>query len=163
MANAIDQTRRRFLRGAVKQPRLPRLPWSVPEEQFLNGCQQCNKCSEVCETQIIKRDKQGFPFVDFDHDECTFCHKCIDICPADIFVTDKSQKPWPGIFSINQQCLATQQIYCQSCRDACDSKAITFHYVNSAIPTPKLNTEQCNQCGACVSVCPQDAISFIKL
>ena len=160
MTNVVNLTRRSFMRGALKQQHLPRLPWAIEESAFLAGCSQCNACINACEQQIIKRDSQGYPFVDFDQDECTFCRKCVDACSKPIFKTEQTDLPWPGDFEIDNKCLAKNQIYCQSCKDVCDSKAITFSYQTSSIPEPKLNLSDCNQCGACVSICPQDAISF---
>ena len=160
MSNIIQLSRRRFMRGQIKKESLPRLPWAVEEKTFLHGCTQCNKCISSCEQDIIKRDKLGFPFVDFDQDECSFCNKCIDICDEPIFNEPKLGPAFPGDFNINNKCLAKNNIYCQSCRDVCDSKAISFTYLESAIPEPELNLSDCNQCGACVSICPQDAITF---
>lgn len=160
MKSAAQLSRRNFLQGKVIKTHLPRLPWALDEPIFLAGCQQCNKCIEVCENRIIQRDQLGYPFVDFDHDECTFCMKCINVCPAKIFHKNRENKPWQGKFTINQQCLASNDIYCQSCRDVCEPQAIQFSHNDSHIPAPTLNHNNCSQCGACVSVCPQDAISL---
>lgn len=154
-------SRRNFLRGKIIPTHHPRLPWAIEETAFLAGCQQCNACIDICENKIIKRDQRGYPFVDFDHAECSFCMKCVDICNEPIFDKKHGNKPWQGEFAINESCLAKNHIYCQSCKDVCQSKAIQFNYLTS-IPQPALSNEACNQCGACVSVCPQDAISFIK-
>ena len=153
------------MRGSIKPQQLPRLPWAIAEQEFLAGCNQCGKCIDVCESKIISRDKQGYPFVDFDHNECTFCMKCIDVCNEPLFQitnidTAPQIKPWSGDFSINEKCLASNNIYCQSCRDVCDVNAITFQYKTSTIPEPILNINDCSQCGAFVTVCPQDAIAF---
>lgn len=163
MAQIEQISRRNFLRGKVIPTHHPRLPWAIEETAFIAGCQQCNKCIDVCEKKIIKRDRLGYPFVDFDHDECSFCMKCIDACNEPIFEKNDGIKPWQGEFSINESCLAKNSIYCQSCQDVCESKAIQFNHFSTSIPQPKLNNDACNQCGACVSVCPQDAISFIDV
>mgnify|MGYP000513026196 CR=1 FL=1 len=160
MPHDVNLKRRSFLRGAIQQQHLPRLPWAIADQDFLNGCSQCNKCLDSCETQIIKRDKQGYPFVDFDQDECTFCQKCSDVCPENLFVEAKQTTPWHGEFTISEKCLAKNNIYCQSCRDVCDENAITFQHNGHAIAKPNLTIKDCSQCGACVSVCPQDAIAF---
>lgn len=160
MAEHINLHRRSLFKGQLKPQQLPRLPWAIAEADFLKGCTQCGKCIDICDTQIIKRDTLGYPFVDFDQYECTFCNKCIDVCPADIFKADKQGKPWSGDFVINNHCLAKNHIYCQSCKDICESKAITFQHDKSAIAEPKLNNQDCSQCGACISICPQNAIAF---
>lgn len=160
MSNIVNLSRRGFMRGTIKEETLPRLPWAIEEKAFLEGCTQCNKCITACEQQIIQRDKRGYPFVDFDQDECTLCDKCIKVCDAPIFRETKEGLAFAGYFEIDNKCLAKNQIYCQSCRDVCDSKAIEFSYISNPIPEPKLTLSDCNQCGACVSICPQDAITF---
>lgn len=170
MQKIANPSRRRLFKGKVANVHTLRLPWAVNEQTFTNNCTQCGDCLAVCETSIIVKDDLGFPKIDFSNDECTFCMKCIDVCQQPLFIdaitkkTEKSQpesKPWPAEFVIEKNCFAKNSIYCQSCRDACDHQAITFHYENSSIPVPTLSTPDCVQCGACVSVCPTDAIKVI--
>lgn len=146
-----------------------RLPWVISESIFVDNCTQCEACISQCETHIISKDAKGFPRIDFKQDECTFCNKCIDACNEPLFI-EKPQRekspPWDGEINISTQCLAENNIYCQSCRDVCDTNAITFSYINSStntpksIPTPTLSLSDCTQCGACISTCPQGAISL---
>jgi ferredoxin-type protein NapF len=168
--------RRRLFQGKVSQITHLRLPWSLSETEFTRGCNQCNDCIDVCETQIITRDEQGFPKIDFDKGECTFCQKCVQVCPQPLF-TQLAQRtvkpidaqprqhlqqqiaPWPIELNIADKCLAKNNIYCQSCRDVCQTGAIKFS-TKSAIAIPALDNNDCNQCGACISTCPQSAINF---
>lgn len=162
-----NPSRRRLFKP--KQATELRLPWVISEPVFLENCTQCEKCISSCETQIISKDVNGFPRVSFKEDECTFCNKCLDVCSEPLFI-EKSQRekapPWEGEVNINNQCLALNDIYCQSCRDVCDTSAINFSYIDSAtnktqsIPKPTINLTDCTQCGACVSTCPQDSISL---
>lgn len=166
--NSLDNPgRRRLFRGKVAQVRHLRLPWSISESVFTAGCVQCSDCIKVCETQIIGRDEQGFPVVDFSKGECSLCQKCVQVCEQPLFTLtkqldeslDKQALPWPIEFSIKEQCLAKNNVYCQSCRDVCETAAIKFT-LHSSIATPSLDNADCSQCGACVSSCPQDAIVF---
>lgn len=159
-------SRRRLLKGrtASQKPAL-RLPWIINEQTFLEQCNQCGDCVPVCESKIITQDEFGFPFIDFSNDECTFCRKCIDVCSKPLFVTkaaieDQKIPPWPATLTINDKCFAQNHIYCQSCQDVCDSAAIEFNFTQSSIPQPSINLNNCNQCGACISTCPQQAISL---
>jgi ferredoxin-type protein NapF len=178
MPDIINIKRPNLLRGRINHESQPRLPWIINEPLFLNNCSQCNNCITSCDNQIIKQDRNGFPFVDFDENECTFCMKCIDICQQPLFKSTETQqtdKPWQGDFIISSQCLAQNDIFCQSCRDVCETKAISFStssqntindptiiYQGSPIAKPYLHNHSCTQCGACVSVCPQDAIALQK-
>ncbi len=157
-----NPARRRLFRGKISHKPELRLPWIKDEQTFTEQCTQCQDCLSVCETQIIVRDDLGFPKVDFSRGECTDCKKCIEVCEQPLFKTPTqiaSEQPWPIEFEIAKSCLALNQVYCQSCRDVCETSAIKFSFNHSSIPSPTLNTNDCTQCGACVQVCPQDAIS----
>ncbi len=167
-----DPSRRRLFRGRVKTQQVMRLPWVINEAVFTSGCTQCQDCIKSCESNIIVKDEDGFPKVDFNQGECTFCNKCIEVCEQPLFsglfteeltegLTENiSAKAWPVTLEINDKCLAKNNIYCQSCRDECETSVIKFNYLNSSIPQPSISEVDCSQCGACISVCPQSAIAF---
>ena len=171
-----DPSRRRLFRGRVKTQKVLRLPWVINEAVFTSGCTQCQDCIQSCETNIIVKDEEGFPKIDFDQGECTFCNKCIEVCQqplfSGLFPKDSSEglaedvskennnKAWPATLEINDKCLAKNNIYCQSCRDECETSVIKFNYLDSSIPQPSLDEVDCSQCGACISICPQSAIAF---
>jgi ferredoxin-type protein NapF len=71
-----------------------------------------------------------------------------------------TQSPWPAQLSIQSNCLAQNEIYCQSCRDACEFEAIEFAFTHSSIPKPSIKAQDCTQCGACIASCPQNAIEL---
>lgn len=161
--------RRKLLRGSIASydaaPTVApaRLPWVISEQTFIEGCTQCNRCVEQCETKVIKRDKAGFPFVDFSIDECSFCGQCETVCEQPLFkpTSDRAnKKPWSLQISIETTCFTNKGVFCQSCQDVCDSRAITFSYSQAGVPKPSLDTDLCTQCGACVSTCPTSAIAF---
>jgi len=162
MTETIDVARRRFFTASVKQvdPTTLRLPWSKSEDNFTQNCTQCQKCLPVCETNIIKRDRQGFPYVDFSQDECTFCQKCVDVCEVDMFDDPSTTKAWHAEVLISDKCLAKNNIYCQSCRDVCDARVINFPLALNQTPQPEIIQQDCTACGACVSTCPQDAMTL---
>ena len=161
-----NPSRRRLFRGKLTKQTPPlRLPWIKSERAFSELCNQCGDCVAACESNIIKTDDSGFPFIDFSQDECTFCGKCQEVCQQPLFI-DKNTikadniKPWPATLEISNKCLAQNNILCQSCQDVCDTRAITFSYKTSSIPEPSVNLADCNQCGACISTCPQQAITL---
>jgi ferredoxin-type protein NapF len=165
MKSLANPSRRRLFSGKIRKENVLRLPWVISEEVFTEKCTQCQECISACETQIITKDKQGFPSIDFSLGECTFCMKCIQNCKEPLFLDTKNEtKPWPAILDISDKCLAKNNIYCQSCRDECEPNAIKFSYLvngeTSVIPQPTINLDDCTQCGACIKTCPQDAIAF---
>jgi len=161
-----NPSRRRLFRGKIaQQAPAMRLPWIKSESHFTENCTQCTECIKVCETKIIQQDDLGFPKVDFSQDECTFCGKCQEVCQQPLFIDLAEREtnllsPWPATLSINDKCFAKNSIFCQSCQDVCDTRAISFSFTSSSIAEPSVKLSDCSQCGACISTCPQDAISF---
>ncbi len=167
MEKLENPSRRGLFRGEVKTKKALRLPWIISESDFIDKCTQCHKCIDVCETEIISRDRQGYPIIDFEKGECTFCTKCKEVCDQPLFFHRQSNdeclfKPWILDLSITSTCLAKNNVVCQSCMDVCEPAAITFSYERDgevcSIPQPQLTIDDCTQCGACITSCPQSAI-----
>ncbi|MDX2367308.1 MAG: ferredoxin-type protein NapF [Colwellia sp.] len=159
----VDLARRNFFRGKkVSTPPAIRLPWFINEQIFIDNCTQCGDCVTSCEENIIVKGDGGFPEIDFSKGECTFCQKCIDVCNQPLFVDERedSQNAWQLDIKIKSNCLAMNQIVCQSCQDSCETEAISFKYLQSKTPQPQIELDKCNSCGACVSICPQTAIEL---
>jgi ferredoxin-type protein NapF len=166
MEKLANPSRRRLFKGKLQKEKVLRLPWVISDQVFTDQCTQCGDCIAVCETQIIVKDTLGFPKVDFSRGECTFCQKCLNQCEEPLFLKEKTDiNPWPATIDINDKCLAKNNIYCQSCRDECEPNAIKFSYIvngeTSVIPQPSINLDDCTQCGACISSCPQSAIQAL--
>ena len=163
MAMVENPSRRRLFRGnfAKQNPQL-RLPWIKSEKHFVENCTQCAKCIDACETSIIRHDDSGFPSIDFSLDECTFCMACHDACEQPLFqeLSERSDQAWVAAITLDERCLAANDIYCQSCQDVCDQSAISFQFTKGVIPQPALDSSACNFCGACISTCPQDSIEI---
>ena len=173
MVDMVDQTRRNFFRiKKVVASDMIRLPWIINEQHFTDNCSQCGDCLSACEEQIIIKGDGGFPTIDFTKGECTFCQKCVESCKLPLFAENLTEQPWrltnnEGLtanlaIEIKDNCLAVNQVFCRSCQDSCEGEAISFQYTTSSIPQPVINKNDCNGCGACVSVCPQTSISPLK-
>lgn len=175
----MDLSRRALFRGRVKSkasaPIEPiRMPWMIAMDDFIDRCTRCAKCIETCPEGVIKKGDGGFPTVDFQQGECTFCTECVDVCPEPVF-KDTATQPWSWVAVISEErsesqpansltfdgvCMAHQGVVCQSCKDVCDVRAIQMRYLSSSTPVPTIDVDICTGCGACVSVCPTDAISM---
>jgi ferredoxin-type protein NapF len=160
---AIDIARRRLfvrLPGSEINTAAPhRMPWTVGEQAFTDGCTRCGQCVESCETAIIVSGAGGFPEVDFNRGECTFCGVCGDICPESVFIS-REQPPWQKIAAIGANCLSYQGVECRSCGDMCEYSAIRFRLLAGRVAEPVLNSDECTGCGACVKPCPVNAITI---
>jgi len=159
----VDLSRRNFFRGKkTSTPSAIRLPWVINEQVFIDNCTQCGDCATTCEENIIVKGSGGFPEIDFSKGECSFCQKCIDVCEQPLFVNnrDTSKSAWQLNIQIKNNCLAVNQVVCQSCQDSCETEAISFKYQQSTIPQPQIELDKCNGCGACVSICPKSSIEL---
>ena len=166
MNQVANPTRRNLLRGRIAkssvEPKI-RLPWVKSEAIFTDKCTQCDECIKHCETNIIVKDELGYPKIDFSNGECTFCQQCIEHCDQPLFIENapfETEKAWLTAISIANNCLAANQVYCQSCRDECETSAISFKYANTSIPVPSIAVDDCTLCGAFVSKCPQSSIKI---
>ncbi|EGR0568990.1 ferredoxin-type protein NapF [Vibrio cholerae] len=157
--NMVDLSKRRWF-TPNRQPNQSqvRLPWLASPDAFTDECTRCGKCVTACETHIIEKGDGGFPTVNFSIDECTFCYQCAQSCPEPLFVA-QSEAPWQAKVHITHHCLAQQQVECRSCQDACPEEAIHFALQIGRTASPQVNSEQCSGCGACVSVCPSNAMT----
>lgn len=160
----VDLARRNFFKAKnLTTTSAIRLPWVVNESTFIDGCTQCGDCLTSCPENIIKKGEGGFPEVDFLQGECTFCQKCLESCEQNIFVKigdTPSDNAWGSDISIKGDCLAANNIVCQSCQDSCEADAISFKYINSSVPQPHISHSDCTSCGACVAICPQTSIQL---
>jgi ferredoxin-type protein NapF len=156
---AHSSNRRAFLRGRSSRDGCQvRLPW-LATRRFEDDCTRCGACLSACPENIITPVSGGFPSVDFSKGECTFCGACADACPETLFDRGRAQA-WQFKAVISDACLAKRQIMCRSCEDACADRAIAFTPVAGRFPSPDIRTDRCTGCGACVSVCPENAIAI---
>lgn len=162
--NLIPQSSRRsLLRGNVHNvPLSIRPPWT-DEQLIVETCTRCNDCITACPENVLVRGEGGYPAFDpkQGYGMCTFCGKCAEACTHNSF--DVSRTPaWSLSAHIDQtSCLAESGIHCETCRDACDQSAITMTYRIGLPPLPTIAAETCTGCGACMPVCPADAVALV--
>lgn len=157
-----DLSRRRFFTRKTIPEAETRLPWLAEPERFSDLCRQCGECVKACETKIIVNGDGGFPQVDFSIGECTFCYQCAESCPEPLFLAQQSA-PWQAKAVIQDSCLAKSNVECRTCGEACDAMAITFLLEIGKVAQPNLNVDECNGCGACVSICPTTSINVSNI
>ncbi len=164
MSNLVDMGRRSLLTGkhlSLAPSLLP--PWAVDAAEFYDLCTRCNKCIDACPEHILTPVSGGFPTVNFTLGECTFCGDCTPACPTGALqVNTQNSSAWQQTPVVGGQCLAKQSVVCRSCGDCCEVEAIEFNLARAypAIAFPEIDINACTGCGACISVCPTQALTM---
>ena len=60
--------------------------------------------------------------------------------------------------TLTDRCFATRGVYCEACRDVCETGALRFRPQLGSVPAPVLDADLCTQCGECAWVCPRGAL-----
>lgn len=152
-----DRGRRALLFGRRAAAPALRPPGSLAEIAFLDACTACSACIAACPEQVLVVGAGRHPEFDPRRGECTFCGACADACvPGAI---RRAGPAWDLVATPGEACMPRRGVVCSSCRDACPTQAIRFP-LRARIPLPEIDAEACTGCGACVSVCPADAIAL---
>ncbi len=164
--DAINHGRRAFLKGKFEKENLNALPlrppWSIDDHAFTSLCSRCSACINGCPENILVKGDGGYPVASFSRGECSFCKQCVDACPVSALVDNPDKPPWTVKATIEEHCLTNRGVFCLSCGDECETRAITFSPDARGIARPLVTLSSCTGCGACVRVCPVSAIKIIQ-
>lgn len=156
-------SRTEFLRGSWRGKGAPiRPPWSLDEEHFLEACDGCSACIEICPEHILIRGRGRYPQVDFLRGECTFCQRCVEVCKPVALTIEEGQPPWDLKAGVAESCLAIQAVVCRTCGERCDEQAIQFKLTLGGVSRPEVDMLACSGCGACIKPCPVQAITMTR-
>ena len=125
--------------GAIVLPKLS--VYSIDPE----SCIDCGDCEEVCEAGAISIARKEYPL---DPEKCVGCGKCMEVCE-----NEGNAISWErDYYKVRGKCRADE---CQQeCIAACEEDAISIVAGKAVI-----DLEKCTRCGACVGVCPLEAIN----
>ncbi|RLA07282.1 MAG: ferredoxin-type protein NapF [Gammaproteobacteria bacterium] len=155
-------SRRDFLRGKKGNSIYP--PWAI--STFIDVCNRCGDCVNVCPLKIIKIGGGGYPVVDFNIGGCDFCQKCVEVCQGQtqaLSLKSLDNPAWSMQLVITDKCILDKGIHCRSCEESCDVGAIIYKMKKQDMKVMGdiiIDNEKCTNCGYCVSVCPTNAIEF---
>ena len=156
---SFNPARRRLLQ---RDRPLYRPPWALPEERFVASCTRCDGCIDRCPEGILVRGAGGFPELDFGRGGCLFCGDCLQACEAGALASTDPvpETAWSLRASIDERCLSAQGVVCRTCGDLCETGAIRFRLQPGGRALPELDRGACTGCGACLAVCPAQAITL---
>ncbi len=154
---AVVLQRRALFRRLGGAPEPVRPPGSLGESDLDAGCTRCEACLDACPEAILVKGGGGLPVVDFERGGCTFCGACAEACEAGVIFKASG---WPRRAQISDACLEPQGVTCRVCETSCDEAAFRFRPMVGGRSSVTVLDDRCTGCGACVSVCPADAITI---
>ena len=143
-------------RGRLKPGEALSLPWT-DAARVMERCTACGACARACPQDIIAIVGGTHPEIAFSA-PCTFCGACADACPEDVFDTERDP-PWQAVAVVGEGCFEPMGIACRACEDACEARALRARPRLGGTADMTVDAEACTGCGACVPVCPVDAIA----
>jgi len=161
--------RRGFLKSLVEPFRLDlhnagvrspvNLPYNSDRKLFAVYCPDCEgNCVESCPEEIVGRDEQGIPHLDFRVAGCTFCLKCAEACPHPVLNITNSPDLTGNITIDLMDCIGWNGVVCHTCAMICRDQAVKLQNLLK----PRISMDECSRCGLCVRGCPTDAITIFQ-
>lgn len=155
----VSTSKRNLIFGRVSTHQAVRPPWAISETAFIETCTRCGECVKQCPVNVISLKDGNFPEMNYSSSGCDFCEVCVAVCqPGALQLSETT--PFDSIAIIGNECFSERGVICRSCAEVCEIQAIRFQQVVGGITHVLMNTEQCNGCGECVSICPADAITI---
>jgi len=140
-----------------------RPPGAIPESQFIDTCQRCGACVDICPARAIfsprgglSENASGTPVVDPNLAACVVCEglQCTTVCPSGALQRlTKPDQIHMGLAEVYETlCVRYHGEPCTECVDKCPfgTSAIRF---NDAGP-PEVLAAGCTGCGVCQLYCP---------
>ncbi len=139
-----------------------RPPGALPEQAFLDTCQRCGNCGDVCPARAIRPissddpERAGTPYINPDSAACVVCDElaCMKVCPSGALrLVDRPGDIRMGLARVQtEHCLRTRGQDCVICVEKCP-------FGTSAIDISdggeiEVKPAGCVGCGVCQFYCP---------
>lgn len=139
-----------------------RPPGALAHQGLLSHCIKCQKCREVCPTNIVQPVSvtehlvgTGTPRLDFDLGYCTLCMRCVEACPSGALQPIAKEAAKLGTARVlTQECVAWTWGGCGKCAQECPLGAIRLDENGR----PVVDESVCNGCGLCEYICPNASL-----
>lgn len=151
---------------APPPPAVLRPPGALPEAEFLDACQRCGRCAEVCPRQAILPmpggPGAGAPFILARQAPCVVCVglECTHACPSGALkplpVNDPRQIRMGTAELAPAKCRAYAGEDCQVCIDSCPIPGAIDLKIQRGLAVPVVEAEVCVGCGLCEHYCPTE-------
>lgn len=156
--------------GFRKGAGIVRPPGAVEEDRFLELCDSCRVCAEVCEPNCVLffDDDEGFeagtPYILPVDRGCTLCMQCTTACPTGALLPlEAPADAIMGIAVIDESACVSHNGsgVCGACHTICPlrNRAITLDYRDA----PRVDVEFCTGCGLCEEICFVEGAPAIRI
>ncbi len=144
-----------------------RPPGAIAEASFLQTCQHCRACVDVCPEQCIIPAQEhmqvatGTPFLLPDRAPCTLCGKCGEVCPSGALLPVAQEQVRIGRAQVGlETCQTGREQGCHACVLACPLPSQAIKILESGDPSILAG---CTGCGLCAPACPTTAIRVVPI
>jgi ferredoxin-type protein NapG len=142
-----------------------RPPGALFEPLFVDTCQKCGRCVEVCPRHAIVALDAGFgrsagtPAIRPREAPCVVCEglQCTQVCPSGALTRIAVFDVQMGTAEVAPaRCLTFQGQACRVCVEACPVPGALVEHDGH----PVVDEARCIGCGVCENVCPTPAASI---
>jgi ferredoxin-type protein NapF len=83
-------------------------------------------------------------------------------CPDSATAPSQPEAVTGGLLArAGEACVEPRGVTCRRCGDECEAGAISFRLLGAGRARVAVDDERCTGCGACLAVCPTQALSLV--